>query len=128
MKPEPELHKELRKWLEAVIRQRDVMIRRGVSKKNAYSMAENMEFLRRRLDHFNYDNDYKISLFFQQNKPRILSLLPGAGSGIYDKRMCEYGRFEEQTRQIITQGNNPKQRIAKSSAHLEGYTHGGLNP
>jgi len=123
-----ELHKELRIWLEAIIRQRDMMIRRGVSKKNAYSMAENIEFLRRQLDHFRYDNDFKIGLFFQQNKHKILTLLPGPGSGIHDKRMVEYGRFEKQTRQIIAEGTDAQQKINWSTAHKKCHAHGGLSP
>jgi len=104
------------------------MIRRGVSKKNAYSMAENMEYLRRHLEHFKYDNDYKISLLFQQNKSRILMLLPGLGSGIYDKRMREYSNYDELTREIITRCKRPIRPPAGRNTLTESNTHGGLSP
>jgi len=105
-----ELHQELRKWITAVIKQRSYLIRSGRSLKNSYQMAENMDHLRRRLDFFPYDSDRKISLLFQQNKARILSLLPGKGSGGHDKNQVEFAHFDQITRQILL--DTPQIRIS----------------
>ena len=122
-----ELHQELRKWLIAVIKQRDYLIRQGISRKNEYRMRENIEFLRRRLDFFSYDTDRKISMLFQQNKVRILSLLPGDGSGNHQKRQVEFIRFESLTRQITSEGRGAQKRFFQGS-NLMSYSHGGISP
>lgn len=95
------LHVELRAWLQAVIKQRDYLIKNGLSKKNAYEMLNNIDFLRKRLDAFPYNTNHKIALLFQQNAEKIASLLPGEGSGGYQKRNEQYNQYYSLTKSII---------------------------
>ncbi|MCK5134846.1 MAG: hypothetical protein KAR19_03600 [Bacteroidales bacterium] len=122
-----ELHQELRKWIEAVIKQRSYLISQGLSHKNVCQMTENIDFLRRRLDYFPYATDFKISLLFQQNKQRILSLLPGEGSGNHQKRQVEFIRYESLTRQITSEGRGAHRGFRQES-NLMSYSHGGISP
>lgn len=122
-----ELHQELRKWLTAVIKQRDYLIRQGISRKNEYQMRENLEFLQRRLDYFPYGTDFKISRLFQEEKTRILSLLPGEGSGTHQKRQVEFIRFESLTRQITSEGRGVHMGF-RSRNNLMSHSHGGISP
>jgi len=109
------LHIELRAWLHAVIKQRDYLIKNGLSKKNAYKMLSNIDFLRKRLEAFPYNTDYKISLLFQQNTEKISSLLPGEGSGGFEKRQEQYKHYYSLTKSIID-GEN----ISNRQNHFSG--------
>ena len=96
-----EFHQELREWIERIIRQRNYLINKGLSRKNAYLMAENISHLKRYLNYFKYADDLKISRFFQTNHNKILSLLPGAGSKNHDIRQEEFLNYSNKTKSII---------------------------
>lgn len=92
---------DLKKWIKAVIKQREYLVRHGISKKNTCKMVENMDYLRRYLNYYQYKTDRSISVLFQQNKDRILSLLPGESSSGHDKRMKEFNNYDQVTREVL---------------------------
>ncbi|MFH0757365.1 MAG: hypothetical protein V2B15_08770 [Bacteroidota bacterium] len=118
---------ELRKWITAVIKQRSYLVRQGVSKKNSSLMTENMEYLRRHLDYYPYETDRKISLLFQRNRARILSLLPGDGASGHEKLMEEFNHYDRVTMKILGSPiiqHSDMRRGAQPASQI----HGGLSP
>lgn len=91
-----ELHREIRNWIQSVIRQRAYLVKEGLSKQNPYEMATNIDFLQKRLDYFPYDSNKKISMLFQQNKGKILSILT-------DKRIEQYTKYDQLTKTILNE-------------------------
>jgi len=118
-------YQELRGWILTVIRRRDFLIKRGLSHKDKATMEEHMAYLRRHLDFYTYESNLKISRFFQMNRSRILSLLPGEGSGSYQKRHDQFAKYDDRTRQIL---DNIPSTVSDSSVCAFREPAGGLNP
>lgn len=122
------LHIELRKWILSAIRQREYMLRHGVSRKNPMEMVNNIEALRKPLSYFPFATDRKISSFFQRNRSRILSLLPGESASGHEKKMGEFTRYDQLTRQILERTPSSANQIFKERMSTGSSAHGGLKP
>ena len=94
-------YQELRSWIITVMRQRKRMIQMGVSHKNNAQMQENINYLKKYLNYYHYESNMTISRFFQTNRSRILSLLPGEGAGGFQKRHDEFSKYDDRTMQIL---------------------------
>lgn len=115
-------HRELRYWIVAVIKQRNVLLNQGKNRKNLCLMQSNISFLKRYLDAYSYDSDEKISRFFISNKHRIHSLLPGEGSGSHVKKEKEYYMYLNRCNQILNYGEDLYLRTGFRSASRQGVS------
>jgi hypothetical protein len=77
---------DTRRWLEAAIKQRRLLIRLGKSHKPAADLhtVENL------LNTYSYSNDLYMARFICQYKCEIENILPGAGSSSCRKRQMEF--------------------------------------
>ena len=93
-------HTELRTWIQSVIRQRKALIRMGKSKADAITMCEAIEYLEKQLNYYKFNDNRKISGFFQRNQSRILSLIPGPGATSHEIRMQQFLRYQKITKTL----------------------------
>jgi hypothetical protein len=88
---------DARRWLEAVIKQRRLLIRLGKSHKP----AADMHTVETMLKAYSYSNDLYMARFICQYKGEIENILPGAGSSCSLKRQLEFNDIHYQAVLII---------------------------
>ncbi len=96
--------REIKAFIQSVIRQRRKFIREGKSHKNEMLMLKNMEHLDKFMEVYPNTTEIQMAKFFLRNMQKIESLLPGHGSNNYDARQSEFLSIGQQCEDII----NPK--------------------
>jgi hypothetical protein len=92
---------DTRRWLEAVIRQRKLLIRLNKSQKPAADVLTALDQLDRMLKTYPYSQDLHMARFVHQNYSNISVVLPGAGSSCSNKRHSEFREIHLKAIQII---------------------------
>lgn len=92
---------ETRLWLEAVIKQRKVLLRMGKSFKPEAEVRESVSVLEQLLGAYRYENDLHMARFIRQNTRHIDNILPGSGSTCARKKNLEFNDINYKAVQII---------------------------
>ena len=79
-----------RQWLQAVIRQRKMLLATGRSKVNDQAARAAIADLELYLGVYQYSKPLQMAAFINGHKQQISSILPGAGAPAHEKKLREY--------------------------------------
>jgi hypothetical protein len=97
---------DTRRWLEAAIKQRKLIIRLGKSHKP----AADMHTVETMLKAYSYSNDLYMARFICQYRAEIENIIPGAGSSCSLKKQLEFNDIYYQAVMIIAAASLPAHR------------------
>lgn len=81
---------DTRRWLEAVIKQRKLLLKINKSHKPEHEVMMAIHNLETLLSTYSYSNDLYMARFICQNVDNIETLLPGSGSAACRKKQLEF--------------------------------------
>ena len=90
---------ECKQYVLKLCRIREILLKKGLSKKNSYWMAENTLFLGRHLRNVAYTEEGLIR-FFIRHADKIESILPGRDSKCGSKLQDEYNKLYDEAVEI----------------------------
>jgi hypothetical protein len=105
--------RNVRSWLDRIIRKRILLVSRGASRKNPSLMLTHTSHLRKYLDYYSYNTDKKMARFFLMNKDRIHSILPGEGSPGFNRAEEDYNNYLTESYKILNSYENLHHRTNK---------------
>jgi hypothetical protein len=108
---------DTRRWLEAAIRQRKLLIRHNKSHKPEEEVLIALDLLEKLLKAYTYSVDLYMARFIHQYYKDICIILPGKGSSCSDKRQAEFRDIHLKAIQIIAGNIEFRELQTKKYAH-----------
>lgn len=96
-----EQRKQIREFVESVIKIRKALLRSDQNKKNVMLMHEIIDRLERFLNAYPYNSARNLAKFFLLNAQEILEILPGEGSKCHDCKYDEFNKIYESCLHLI---------------------------